>query len=80
VGCNIGWRFLKFRAPVHFMVENRHARIKAAFADFDCSDESVWDSAVALTDCLHMQPAELSEKYELFAINKCGSRTSFSGE
>jgi hypothetical protein len=58
------------------MVESRRALIKDAFADFECSDDAVWDSAVALADYLHMQPTELSEKYELFAINQYGSLTS----
>lgn len=46
-------------------------RVKDAFADYDCDDESVWDSAAALAQFLHMSPAEISEQYELFAIKTC---------
>ena len=47
--------------------------VKDAFADYDCDDESVWDSAAALAQYLHMSPAEISEQYELFAIKTCGA-------
>jgi hypothetical protein len=46
--------------------------IKEAFNDFDCPDDAVWDSAVGLAQQLQITPGELSEKYEVFAINKCG--------
>ena len=47
------------------------AACQAAFAEFDCSDATVWDSAVGLAEQLQLAPAELSEKYELFCVNKC---------
>ena len=44
--------------------------IKSAFSDFDCNDEAVWDSAVGLAQQLQIDAEELSEKYEVYAINK----------
>lgn len=44
--------------------------IKNAFSDFECHDDAVWDSAVGLAVQLGLEPTELEEKYELFAMNK----------
>lgn len=44
--------------------------VKTAFSDFECNDVAVWDSAVALAVQLGLDPSELAEKYELFAMNK----------
>ena len=49
------------------------AACQSAFAEFDCTDDKVWDSAVGLAEQLQLAPAELSEKYELFCVNKCAS-------
>jgi hypothetical protein len=45
-------------------------RLKKAFAEFECEDDAVWDSAAGLAAQFGMDAHELTEKYELFALNK----------
>lgn len=47
------------------------AQMKEAFSDFECTDPSVWDSALGLCAQFGFGASELAEKYEVFAYNKC---------